>query len=968
MSFLFYISELVPWSEEKRFVPEIIETKRARKKKVMSDMLSFDEDAPLVQRSLNNAFKSSKKIDGVSSRNRSKSPRIPRPHSNGHSSSVSDNACPRTIGMSNLSDSMTSSKNLYKVSSFNMPTTSMFEGKASLQVPSLKPSLCLNSKGPQVNTELNVNSSKSMVPIYSVVSSTDRLTGRPRGRPRIHDVRTGTNGSRRVNRPRPRDLTKPFDPSVMKPVVIRRKEDGKLEVEDHDEIYITDKIFRKQCDRLCTCLDRSAVMSSHVKSTPLSNEDLYIHFSLVLDDKKSNCESIIYRCDICDSAYNHAFSLKRHYLNVHINHRYLSKKDIDDCQIETLHTGVETLHTRVETVEHIVGSSSTIPSDNTLEPGEIAFSSLSELEKNYVNEQLRKTHSKSLTKNLFPVETSNIEKSNVLTSTATKINESENQDVELQPEEARKGGEIGVSMEKDIAFAVESDGNKFKCMGGDIKENSYLNQSNSNGFSVKQDIVTQSHNNGKEEEKTSSVKHTEDVGGKEKDTLLQQSEMKANSIDTNVIVDSLQINQENMSDNKLDDEKLDVQTNETTQNRDNTNENINAIDFTETENNIECHSEKSDKCMDSNCLMKAKHDATDGSLHTFQQATNINSNTPSDPSKRTGAHHDTNKTTSFSQANADKPNTEESSKDSSLVAYTSTLPSVSSFSASKLSSSTSSSSCSSLMIPSTSVLPINSLVPTESKISTAQQQVILLVPVPSLLSPTAPHPPRISSNSKLPVAPAASGIPQNTLNQMNGLTMAPTGAISLISRPHGPMMVLSTGSSDSLLSIQHQPILIPSSGLNPVSKVPSLEKSIHALHPKYGNVKSTFIKHDKRLMLPTNSNIISTLNAGLKPQTGNSSYISTSFVTGSTENKHLGDLYRCHMCVLVFETTAELKHHILNDPHRFKGGVKQYACPQCSLRFRNKYNLNRHQMMNHNDKDVSGKETYNLYIYNCIKI
>ncbi|CAL1541057.1 unnamed protein product, partial [Lymnaea stagnalis] len=37
----------------------------------------------------------------------------------------------------------------------------------------------------------------------------------------------------------------------------------------------------------------------------------------------------------------HAFSLKRHYLGVHINHRYLTSSDIQSCQIETFHTGVQ---------------------------------------------------------------------------------------------------------------------------------------------------------------------------------------------------------------------------------------------------------------------------------------------------------------------------------------------------------------------------------------------------------------------------------------------------------------------------------------------------------------------------------------------------------------------------------------------------------------------------------------------------
>ncbi|PSN30472.1 hypothetical protein C0J52_24916 [Blattella germanica] len=40
-----------------------------------------------------------------------------------------------------------------------------------------------------------------------------------------------------------------------------------------------------------------------------------------------------FMCDICLSRYQHCFSLKRHYLRSHINHRYLTDRDISNCGI-----------------------------------------------------------------------------------------------------------------------------------------------------------------------------------------------------------------------------------------------------------------------------------------------------------------------------------------------------------------------------------------------------------------------------------------------------------------------------------------------------------------------------------------------------------------------------------------------------------------------------------------------------------
>uniref|UniRef100_L7M4W3 Putative zinc finger protein 53 n=1 Tax=Rhipicephalus pulchellus TaxID=72859 RepID=L7M4W3_RHIPC len=40
-----------------------------------------------------------------------------------------------------------------------------------------------------------------------------------------------------------------------------------------------------------------------------------------------------YKCDVCTGTYQHAFSLKRHFLRTHVNYKYLSEADITNCNI-----------------------------------------------------------------------------------------------------------------------------------------------------------------------------------------------------------------------------------------------------------------------------------------------------------------------------------------------------------------------------------------------------------------------------------------------------------------------------------------------------------------------------------------------------------------------------------------------------------------------------------------------------------
>lgn len=40
-----------------------------------------------------------------------------------------------------------------------------------------------------------------------------------------------------------------------------------------------------------------------------------------------------FKCDVCTGTYQHAFSLKRHFLRTHVNYKYLSEADITNCNI-----------------------------------------------------------------------------------------------------------------------------------------------------------------------------------------------------------------------------------------------------------------------------------------------------------------------------------------------------------------------------------------------------------------------------------------------------------------------------------------------------------------------------------------------------------------------------------------------------------------------------------------------------------
>ncbi|CAG5136809.1 unnamed protein product [Candidula unifasciata] len=326
-----YTIELVPWSDEKKFVPEIIETKRKRKKKVLSDMISLDENPLVITRTLQSL---------------SKIPCTPK-----QIAQSSFRGAPMNVGV--------------KTSRAVLPALApKRENKAPTQNMIICPQKTANKVNEYItgrsNTERGKQNGSDKVrctslegdPTTEVMQKeTKEVVCSGGDAVKITDKKVNKNmllkknamklGRARLQFSAHRQLLQ-IDNSSIKPVVVKQNEDGSTSVEDHDETYVLNNIeLRPECDDECPCMASNKSVKSHssVKDKP---DTFVIHFTLLPEHKSLSADNkIIYRCDVCDGAYNHAFSLKRHYLSVHVNHRYLSRDDILSCQIETFHMDID---------------------------------------------------------------------------------------------------------------------------------------------------------------------------------------------------------------------------------------------------------------------------------------------------------------------------------------------------------------------------------------------------------------------------------------------------------------------------------------------------------------------------------------------------------------------------------------------------------------------------------------------------
>lgn len=73
--------------------------------------------------------------------------------------------------------------------------------------------------------------------------------------------------------------------------------------------------------------DDSKDEDSEVKNGEFQFQTKSIHIIKTRQGKKQ------YKCDVCTGVYQHAFSLKRHFLRTHINYKFLSEADVTNCNI-----------------------------------------------------------------------------------------------------------------------------------------------------------------------------------------------------------------------------------------------------------------------------------------------------------------------------------------------------------------------------------------------------------------------------------------------------------------------------------------------------------------------------------------------------------------------------------------------------------------------------------------------------------
>ena len=115
------------------------------------------------------------------------------------------------------------------------------------------------------------------------------------------------------------------------------------DVEDHDKAlpeYDEDEVFEDDdLDSLSMCssslkLDHEMGSQGSASRTSSTTEPDKYQFDLKSRHVvKSRLGRKVFKCDICMAVYRHAFSLKRHYIRNHINYNYVTKGDLQNCQI-----------------------------------------------------------------------------------------------------------------------------------------------------------------------------------------------------------------------------------------------------------------------------------------------------------------------------------------------------------------------------------------------------------------------------------------------------------------------------------------------------------------------------------------------------------------------------------------------------------------------------------------------------------
>ena len=122
---------------------------------------------------------------------------------------------------------------------------------------------------------------------------------------------------------------------------VDREEEEKLHEDEEDEVFEDDDM-----DTLSICStslkgDQETSIGSASRTSSVAEPDKYQFELKPQHVVKSRLGRKVFKCDICLSVYRHAFSLKRHYIRSHINYNYITKGDMQNCQITA--EGLETL-------------------------------------------------------------------------------------------------------------------------------------------------------------------------------------------------------------------------------------------------------------------------------------------------------------------------------------------------------------------------------------------------------------------------------------------------------------------------------------------------------------------------------------------------------------------------------------------------------------------------------------------------
>ncbi|CAL1541056.1 unnamed protein product, partial [Lymnaea stagnalis] len=293
-----YTIELVPWSDEKKFVPEIIETKRARKKKVLRDMISLDEDPLLITRTLQRLPKlpcTPKQLAQSAAYRDIYASLLQQGAStkSGKQEAKKDRLGKKLKGQSTTITSSASVSTNKKIVSSTYPNVKQIDfpsqGNAGLLVSSMEK---------KTDSTGQVKSHQQQSPSLSSVKNNSFI--------KPIETNTIAQSPLKPRRPKPRNknrsrvcLSEMVPP---KPTVIRRTEDGSTVIEDHDETYTLKNVnLQVECDNQCQCLDKQqasrSLSHSFIRNEKAASSVFVIQFSLLPEHRLVTPSSkVIYKC------------------------------------------------------------------------------------------------------------------------------------------------------------------------------------------------------------------------------------------------------------------------------------------------------------------------------------------------------------------------------------------------------------------------------------------------------------------------------------------------------------------------------------------------------------------------------------------------------------------------------------------------------------------------------------------------